>query len=203
MIRGSEDAVLSAIAAVKAALAEDKRAGGEDGADGDRPSRKHGDSKSDAPIKQTDTKPVPTFPVVPVGASEETQEALLAATGNKMNKNARRRAARKKAGASAREDGPEWVDGLAGVTDQPDAILAKLLASSAAPAPLSTPVRSLPRPPPGLAPAASPPQEDASGILAQLRSLSVTAPAPAAAEVAPAVSGRYYTSSSGFSVRLG
>ena len=202
VIRGTEDAVLTAIAAVKAALAEDKRANEETG-DSER-SRRQGDSKSDPALKPADAVPARAAPAIPIGASEEdAEEAMQSRADAGMSKSARRRAARKKAGTHAREDGPEWVDGLPGVSSRPDAILAQLLAPSSTAA--ETPARSAPRPPPGFTVPVtqSPPAaEGATAILAQLRSMTATAAVPAPVEATPAVSGRYYTSTSGFSVRL-
>lgn len=193
MIRGSEDAVVAALVAVKAVLAAEKQAAKEEAA----AEETQEDKATKAAATEEPVRRGPTFPVVPVGASREAEESLLAAAGgkSKMDKNARRRARKRE---QALNGEPEWADGLPGLTSTSD-VLAKLMGSSTAtPAPAaaapSGPAKRVPPPPPGLG------GPDPLALLAQHRPYGTGA--AAASAPAPAPSSGYYVSSSGFSVRL-
>lgn len=200
---------MSAISAVKAVLASSKR--GDSDSDGEmkaepgkRESRR-GAKEEEAAAAAPAPKASVSFPVVPVGASAETAEAL---TAGKLDKNARRRARKKEASAAVRRESPEWSDGLHGLSASDD-ILKQLLSvhvggpsTAAAPVPVSAPPAK--RPPPGIA---SPAPTEAAAVLAMLQPAAPPAAPPAAAPAAAAAppaapSAGYYTSASGFSIRL-
>ena len=214
VIRGSEDAVLAAITAVKAVIAADKAAQRDDAAEDGDAEDKTSAAAATAAAAAPAGKPKPSFPTVPLGASPATEAALLAAAqqGN-LSKNARRRA--KKRAEKVAE--PTWEDGLRGIDSSSSLLFAQLLgdapvpkdtgrpsnaggaarpsnAAAPAPAPAS---RKLP-PPPGL----SAPTQDPMALLAQLLPASGAGGAQEAAPAVAPTAGGYYVSSSGFSVRL-
>jgi hypothetical protein len=202
VLRGSEDAVVAAVTAVKAVIAAEKQAAKAERDEGEVEEQAAGASDAVATEAEAAGKPLMSFPIVPVGASNEAERDLLAAAaGKKLDKNARRRARKRETKVSE----PEWADGLTGLSSSSD-VLATLLGSSGAPpAPVASVVassavkKSPPPPPPGFSVAAGP---DPLAMLAQFKPYSGPSLDSSAPSQVPSSASGYYTSSSGFSVRL-
>jgi hypothetical protein len=203
-LRGSEDAVVAAVTAVKAVIAAEKQAAKAELEEGEVEEQAAGAGDAAAAEKDVPTKPQMSFPIVPVGASAEVERDLLAAAaGKKLDKNARRRAKKRENKVSSE---PEWADGLTGLSGSSD-VLVKLLGSSSAPeAPAaaitaSSAVKKSPPPPPPPGFSVTPGQ-DPLAMLAQFKPYSGSSLDSSATSQAPSSVSGYYTSSSGFSVRL-
>lgn len=212
MIRGSEDAIVAAITAVKDVIARAKEADrdadveeGEvvEGSGGKRDGGAVGGG-GDVPVVPTANKPTPSFPVVPLGASREAEEALLSAQEKKLDKNARRRARKKQSQQDQRRAEPaEWEDGLQGIgLDNTSDVLAALLGTQPQSAPkkqslpttttttttattaqtVPTPAKKLPPPPPGIT---IPTQQQQRTIVLQTSPLSSEDPIALLAQLRP------------------